>query len=288
MGAVQQDDLYGLALERFVPERTSLARALRADGRRDEAAAVAGARKPSVAAWAVNQLVRSQGPAVKELFDAGDALRQAQAELLAGRGDGGALRAARERERVAVDGLVDSARGLLSSQGHELSPATLDRVLDTLHAAALDDSAREQVRAGRLERELRHAGLGLGEAEAAAATTTPPPPPPASVPRPKRDAGKAGAKSQRAERDEEARRRAAEAARAEREHAAALKAARSAETTARRRAQRTARALRAAEERREHAAQALDEADETLAAARAEADAAADAHRSAQADLEGL
>ena len=286
MGAVQQDDLYGLALERFVPERTSLARALRADGRRDEAAAVAGARKPSVAAWAVNQLVRSQGPAVKELFDAGDALRQAQAELLAGRGDGGALRAARERERVAVDGLVDSARGLLSSQGHELSPATLDRVLDTLHAAALDDSAREQVRAGRLERELRHAGLGLGEAEAAAAATTKPTP--ASVPRPKRDAGKAGAKSQRAERDEEARRRAAEAARAEREHAAALKAARSAETTARRRAQRTARALRAAEERREHAAQALDEADETLAAARAEADAAADAHRSAQADLEGL
>jgi hypothetical protein len=284
MGAVQQDDLYGLALERFVPERTSLARALRADGRRDEAAAVAGARKPSVAAWAVNQLVRSQGPAVKELFDAGDALRQAQAELLAGRGDGGALRAARERERVAVDGLVDSARGLLTSQGHELSPATLDRVLDTLHAAALDDSAREQVRAGRLERELRHAGLGLGEAEAAAAT----PPPPPSVPRPKRDTGKAGAKSQRAERDEEARRRAAEAARAEREHAAALKAARSAETTARRRAQRTARALRAAEERREHAAQALDEADETLAAARAEADAAADAHRSAQADLEGL
>ncbi|MEA2234511.1 MAG: hypothetical protein QOD83_4327 [Solirubrobacteraceae bacterium] len=289
MGAVQQDDLYGLALERFVPERTSLARALRADGRRDEAAAVAGARKPSVAAWAVNQLVRSQGPAVKELFDAGDALRQAQAALLAGRGDGGALRAARERERVAVDGLVDSARGLLSSQGHELSPATLDRVLDTLHAAALDDSAREQVRAGRLERELRHAGLGLGEAEAAAATTTtPPPPPPASVPRTKRGAGKAGAKSQRAERDEEARRRAAEAARAEREHAAALKAARSAETTARRRAQRTARALRAAEERREHAAQALDEADETLAAARAEADAAADAHRSAQANLEGL
>ncbi|MEA2186201.1 MAG: hypothetical protein QOK16_1212 [Solirubrobacteraceae bacterium] len=286
MGAVQQDDLYGLALERFVPERTSLARALRADGRRDEAAAVAGARKPSVAAWAVNQLVRSQGPAVKELFDAGDALRQAQAELLAGRGDGGALRAARERERVAVDGLVDSARGLLTSQGHELSPATLDRVLDTLHAAALDDSAREQVRAGRLERELRHAGLGLGEAEAAATTT--PPPPPASVPRPKRDAGKAGAKSQRDERDEETRRRAAEAARAEREHAAALKAARSAETTARRRAQRTARALRAAEERREHAAQALDEADETLAAARAEADAAADAHRGAQADLEGL
>jgi hypothetical protein len=285
MGAVEPDDLYGLALERFVPERTALARTLRADGRRDEAAAVAGARKPSVAAWAVNQLVRAQGPAVKELFDAGDALREAQAELLAGRGDGSFLRTARERERVAVDGLVNSARGLLTSQGHELSPATLDRVLDTLHAAALDDSAREQVRAGRLQRELRHAGLGLGEATAMAATATPPP---ATAARPKRGAGQGETKPQRAERDEQARRRAAEAARAERERAAALRAARSAETTARRRAQRSARALRAAEERREHAVKALDEADEALAAARAEADDAADAHRNAQADLEGV
>ncbi|MGH2841808.1 MAG: hypothetical protein ACRDKY_13385, partial [Solirubrobacteraceae bacterium] len=75
-------DLYGLPLDRFVPERGALAKALKSEGRRDEAAGVAGLRKPSVAGWAVNQLVRTQGRDVQELFDAGDALRDAQADLL--------------------------------------------------------------------------------------------------------------------------------------------------------------------------------------------------------------
>ncbi|MDQ3676944.1 MAG: hypothetical protein M3401_09105, partial [Actinomycetota bacterium] len=144
-------DLYGLPLDRFVPERGALAKALRAEGRRDEAADVASLRKPSVAAWAVNQLVRTQGKDVQALFDAGDALREAQAKLLAGRGDGAALRAANERERDAVDRLVDAARGLLTSDGHELSPVIVERVADSLHAAALDEGSRARVRDARLE-----------------------------------------------------------------------------------------------------------------------------------------
>ena len=156
---MQVDDLYGLPLDRFVPERGKLARELRAAGNRDEAAQVAKLRKPSFAAWAVNQLVRTQRRAVRNLFEAGDELRAAHSALLDGSGEGGALRAAAERERAAVGSLVDAARGLLSSEGHELGTAVIDRVADTLHAAALDDEGREQVRAGRLERELRHVGL---------------------------------------------------------------------------------------------------------------------------------
>jgi hypothetical protein len=169
-GEIDSDDLYGLPLDRFVAERGALARTLRAGGRRDEAAGVAGLRKPSIAAWAVNQLVRTQRGFVEALFEAGHELRDAQAELLAGRGAGRELRAAGERERVAVDRLVDAARGLLTAQGEDLSPTVLDRVADTLHAAALDPAAREQTRSGRLERELRHAGLGFEDAVA------PPPP----------------------------------------------------------------------------------------------------------------
>ena len=96
-------DLYGLPLDRFVAERGALAKSLRADGKRDEAAEVAKLRKPSVAAWAVNQLVRTQSREVKALFKAGDQLQRAQADLLAGKGDAGKLRAAAEREREAVD-----------------------------------------------------------------------------------------------------------------------------------------------------------------------------------------
>ena len=62
---MEPDDLYGLPLDRFVAERGALAKALRADGRRDEASRVAALRKPSVAAWAVNQLARTQRPAMR-------------------------------------------------------------------------------------------------------------------------------------------------------------------------------------------------------------------------------
>ena len=298
------DDLYGLALDRFVPERGALAKALRADKRRDEAAAVAALRKPSVAAWAVNQLVRTQADGLRELFDAGDGLRDAQADLLAGRGDGRALRAANERERDAVDALVEAARGLLSSEGHELSPAIVDRVADTLHAAALDAGAREQVRDGRLERELRHAGLGLGESPGPApapapAKATPTPDKPAAPAKPAKaekpaakpaDAGPSreeAAETRRAAR-EQAKRERAEREQTERERTEARKAARTAEVAARRRAERAGHALKAAEERRARAAHALEQADEALAAAQAEARNAVDAQRAAQAEYEQL
>ena len=159
-GGVDVDDLYGLPLDRFVPERTALARELRNAGERERAGEVAALKKPSVAAWAVNQLVRTQRRAVAELLEAGDALRSAQDDVLAGHGDARSLRAAVERERLAVQKLADAARGLLSSDGQELSETMVERVSDTLHAAALDDDACEQVSAGRLERELRHVGLG--------------------------------------------------------------------------------------------------------------------------------
>lgn len=298
------DELYGLALEQFIPERGALAKALRAEKRREEAAAVAALRKPSVAAWAVNQLVRSQGSSMQELFAAGDELREAQARLLAGSGDGKALRAANERERAAVDELVQAARGLLSSDGHELSPAVVERVADTLHAAALDEAAREQVREGRLERELRHVGLGLGESADPFAVAPPAPkaraakparsapPAEADAPAPAKQPARARPKTpsadeRRAER-EQAKRDREERERRERERAEARKAARIAEAAAKRRVERAGHALKAAQERRDRAAQALAQADDALAAAQAEADEAAAAHEQAQAGLEAV
>ena len=127
------EDLYGLPLERFTEERNALAKTLRREGRRDEAAEVSKLRKPSVAAWAVNQLVRTQRRDVAALFEVGDALQQAQSRLLAGRGDPDALRDAVEAERTAVDQLTKKAHGLLSSEGHELTSATLERLTPSHH-----------------------------------------------------------------------------------------------------------------------------------------------------------
>jgi hypothetical protein len=163
-GVTDEHDLYGLPLEDFISARTQLAKALRKDGHRERAGEVSSLRKPSVAAWAVNQLVRTRGRDVTGLFQAGDALQDAQSQLLAGHGDGHTLREAVERERDAVSRLVAQARGLLSSDGYELSQITLDRVSETLHAAALDDDSRALATDGCLVRELRHAGLGQGDA----------------------------------------------------------------------------------------------------------------------------
>ncbi|MEA2251918.1 MAG: hypothetical protein QOG70_2160, partial [Solirubrobacteraceae bacterium] len=103
------DRLYGVALDEFVPARDALARELRDEGRRGEAAAVKALAKPSVAAWAVNQAVRTQRGAARELWRAGDDLAAAQAAVLEGRGSGADLRAAGERERKAVEALVGAA-----------------------------------------------------------------------------------------------------------------------------------------------------------------------------------
>jgi hypothetical protein len=240
-------DLYGLPLERFIPERKALAKELRARGERDDAEAVAALRKPSLAAWAVNQLVRTQRRDVSALFKAGDAARRAQEKLLSGRGDGPAhLREALDDERAAVDRLTRAARGLLSTEGHELSPAILDRVGDTLHAAALDPEARDEVKDGCLDHELRHVGLisgGLGGE-----------PPARSGPR-KKSGKNAGAL---------------------RKH----------EADARRVVERAAQDLHAAEARAAAAAEALTAAKASLAEARRRAREAQTAHRRAQRELE--
>ena len=251
------DDLYGAPLDRFVPQRAEMTKALRKEGRREEAAEVAALRKPSVAAWAVNQLIRTQARSVKDLFDAGDALRRAHEQAASGRGDAQALRKATQEERAAVDTLIEAARGLLTSDGHELSPSVIDRVAETLRAAALDPDARAQVGDGRLERELRHVGLGfLGDTGPAA----PAPAPKGKAPAPKGKKPAPKGKQDQERKAAEARERERSQAR-ERERAQALKDARATEKDARRELERAQKAAGSAQARRDKAAAALDDAE---------------------------
>jgi hypothetical protein len=238
---------------------------------------VAALRKPSVAAWAVNQLVRTQRAGVDQLFGAGQALREAQATLLTGgRGTGVELRGAMQQERAAAEKLLAAARGLLSSEGHELSPAVVERVAGTLHAAALSDEAREAIGEGRLERELRHAGLGvdIGGAPAPARKQA------------ARNSDAGSTKRTDGAKPAKDARRAEEAKRAERERAEARRAARSAEADARRRAERAVHSLSTAQERRDKAARALDDAEGALGDARSEVEAATREHNRARAELD--
>jgi hypothetical protein len=226
------DDLYGLPLEQFTAERGALAKRLRADGDRAGAKRVGELRKPSVAAWTINQLVRSRGKDVAAFRQAAEGLRDAQAALLEGSGTPQGLRDARTAQRKAVEELLAGARGLFPG-GREPGNATLERVASTLHAAAVDDAIREEVLSGRLITERQTAGFGGAEM------------PVAPAPR---------------KRDGAAERRAAEEAAREAEEAAEREAAeRKAEERRRRRAA-LEEALAGAVEERERAEEALETA----------------------------
>jgi len=257
----EADALYGLPLEQFTPERDALVKELRKEGDREAAARVKSLRKPTVAAWAVNQLARSQPQAIRELGDAGEALRDAQAAIVAGKGSADDLRAAGERQRAAVEELMTAARGLLTGNGRGLSESTLEDVADTLRAAAVDDGTREAVLAGRLDRERRAAGLGAG-LEGFALTGAPPRA--ASAPaKPGPAKPRAGAARAEAAAEKEAALRAA-AARKE-EQRAARAAAKEASTAAK----RAEREHELAESRLRGAEEALANAKEAHAEAKA-------------------
>lgn len=171
------DELYGLPLEDFTPERNRVAKELRAAGERDDADTVAKLRKPSVAAWTLNQLARRSRRDVDLLLDAGHRLREAQVAVLSG-AEKEEFERARKTERDALRRLTGDAEELLRERGGA-SATVLKQIDDTLRAAAVSPEGRELLARGRFTEPLSSAGFDvLGELAASA------PPPPAQRAKP--------------------------------------------------------------------------------------------------------
>jgi len=153
------DELYGADLEDFVAVRTRLAKELRDAGDRESADALAKLRKPSVAAWALNQLARRNRREVDLLLDAGHRLREAQAGALAG-ADREAFEQARKNERDAVAALTREADKLLGARG-SASAATLSQIGESLRAAAVSEQGREILARGRFVQPLGAQGFDV-------------------------------------------------------------------------------------------------------------------------------
>jgi hypothetical protein len=151
------DLIYGLPLDEFTTARNAAATELRGRGLRAEADAVKALSKPTLAAWAVNQLTRNRHAELEDFLDAADAAREAQLSATTD------PREAIARQRQALETLVEAARAEL---GGEASEAVTARIRQTLEAAAVDDEAAEAVRRGRLVRELEPAGFGTLAAHA--------------------------------------------------------------------------------------------------------------------------
>ena len=142
-------DLYGLPLNEFTAARNALAAQLKKEGDADSAATVKSLKKPPVTAWAINQLVRSNSDDVTALLDVGERLRRAQDAVMEG-SDPAALRTAMAERRELVTELARRAAKMLDKEGAKASRTHLDRISATLMNAAVDDDARESLRAGTL------------------------------------------------------------------------------------------------------------------------------------------
>ena len=156
----QVDALYGLPLEQFTSARNQLAAGLRTRGEREAADWVVALARPTAAAWAVNQVMRTQRKDVRALLAAGERLRKAHEDAAAGNASAQDRRDAADSERAAVGRLLEAARGLTNASGRGLSESILDRVAQTLHAISADSETRSLARAGRLSRERQATGAG--------------------------------------------------------------------------------------------------------------------------------
>ena len=160
-------ELYGLSPDDFLPARRGLAARAKADKETGLAKAIESIRKPTAAAWAINQLVRSRPDDVERLVELAAGLHEAQEKM-----DGAAMKTLGRERRKVIDELVRSTAAVAKESGGALSMPVANQVRETFVAALATTAAAEAVGSGQLTRALSYAGFGdvdLSEATAAPA-----------------------------------------------------------------------------------------------------------------------
>jgi hypothetical protein len=156
------DELFATPPEGFTAARNALAKALRAEKRKDEADEVTALRKPNRLVWALNQLALEEDDALEPLVEAAEAVR-----------DGGG-----DDFREAVAELRDAVGAAASAAAQRLDPPrTTDRAnLDqSLLAVVADDAATDELERGRLVDVPAPDAFGLGPAVTATPKAKPKP-----------------------------------------------------------------------------------------------------------------
>jgi hypothetical protein len=224
----ETEELYGLAPSEFTAARNARAKKLKADDP-ELADAVSKLPKPSVAAAALNELVREDPSEIRALVQSGKRLRQAQEAAVSGK-KGADLTEAIQEHRTALDRVQRDLRR------RKLSAATIEKATQTLRVASIDAELWPLLERGLLHEDLAASGFGLD---------------PAIVPaRPKQKPARKQPAPKEDKRERERRRRDAE-----RELDAAEKALRE----VRKRAEKALREVEQATEDVERARKTLDE-----------------------------
>jgi hypothetical protein len=155
------DALYDLPLEEFTKARNDLVSRLRKAHQSEAAAEVRALKKPPIVAWAANRLARDEPKLTAALLEAGERLRETQQRALAGNAKAEEVADAAAVERETIRALLSAARGHF---GDRATSPLLDKLSQTLRAAAVDAAARPLLERGRLTEELKATGFGPLEA----------------------------------------------------------------------------------------------------------------------------
>ncbi len=151
------EELYALTPAEFTGTRNEWAKQAKAADP-ELAKRVAALRKPSVAAWVVNMMMRHQGDQMTQVLELGASLRAAQENL-----DGDALRELTRQRRQLTTAVTRQGRELAGELGQRLTEAVADQVQNTLHAAMVDEDAAAAVRSGLLVSALTATGVGAAD-----------------------------------------------------------------------------------------------------------------------------
>jgi hypothetical protein len=149
-----RDQLFAASLERFVAVRGELAVALAREGHKEDSRTLKGIHRPSVSAWATNQVVRHALGDVGTFFEAGDQLRHAQHAMLTGKSERASYQALAEVFREATTTLGATIREVLTNVGRNADSALVERVLSNFRNAAVSEDRRNKVLGGQLEDDI--------------------------------------------------------------------------------------------------------------------------------------
>jgi hypothetical protein len=143
------DELYTTPPADFVARREEMAAAAKAAGHAEDARRIHAARRPTLAAWAANLLLRSQPQESRQFLELGQALREAYRTL-----DAAEINELSEQRRRIVATLSRQAAQLAQGAGHGLSESARQGVENTLRAVLTDPDAADRWAGGRLEGAL--------------------------------------------------------------------------------------------------------------------------------------
>ena len=145
------DTLYGVPPPEFTALRGQLVAQAKKRGEADAARTIGAARRPTVAAWVVNALVRADPAAADRLAELRAQLQAAHAAM-----DGARIRELTAAQRRVVTDLTRA--GLAAARVDSPTPALRADITNTLQAAIADPGVH--ARLGRLEKAEEWSGFG--------------------------------------------------------------------------------------------------------------------------------